>query len=310
LVFEYRASSGTAVSAASSALGVVILATDYDALNAPFSDKQSMESYEFATSTVPFSGCLHPVECARGSNVLSSLYTRKPGALPAGADLRFYDMGNFQIATQGMQSSYVVGELWVTYDIRLIKPRLDRTIVPIVDQGFAILKSSPNNSATVTQIFGTAGGIVVPGSTLVSSVGILGNSVLLSEAGTYVVVTLAASLVAVTGSYLPTLGANLATALVELIGTNAYGALGTPTFGVVFHAVEVSASGLSAANLYTYGATEYAGFDGGNLTAFVMRLDIPSSMKRLRASLKDLEYIYLDRSESKLPNVELERMNV
>lgn len=127
LVFMYRPSSGSAVSSTSSALGVVILATDYDAINPPFQNKQQMESYEYATSTVPFTGCIHPVECARAKNVLDNLYVRA-GPQPPGSDIRLYDMGNFQIATQGMQSVYTVGELWVSYNCRFRKPRLSGNI--------------------------------------------------------------------------------------------------------------------------------------------------------------------------------------
>jgi len=40
-------------------------------------------------------------------------------------DPRFSAMGNFQVATAGMQSSSTVGELWVSYHVRLIKPQLE-----------------------------------------------------------------------------------------------------------------------------------------------------------------------------------------
>jgi hypothetical protein len=33
-------------------------------------------------------------------------------------------LGNFQIATVGMQAAAVIGELWCTYDVELIKPKL------------------------------------------------------------------------------------------------------------------------------------------------------------------------------------------
>jgi hypothetical protein len=63
---------------------------------------------------------IHPVECARGSGVLDYLYTYQS----AGGDARFTTFGNFNIATVGQQSASTIGELWVSYDIELCKPRL------------------------------------------------------------------------------------------------------------------------------------------------------------------------------------------
>lgn len=179
LVFEYRPTSGTAVSSTSSALGVVILATDYDALNPSFTTKQQMESYEFATSTVPFAGCIHPVECARGANVLNSFYIRN-GSPPPGADLRLYDLGNFEIATQGMQSAYIVGELWVSYDVVFKKPRLPKTITA---PSYIRFRGFPTFSASTATPFGAGGTDVLenflPGVTTVN------NNVVLADPGYY-----------------------------------------------------------------------------------------------------------------------------
>lgn len=127
LVFQYVPSSGM-VTASSPALGTVIMATDYDSYAADFTTKQEMESYEFAISTVPYTGAAHGVECAKGERTKTNLYTRTGTAKGSLLD---YDFGKFQIATTGCPSSYVCGELWVTYDVRLLKPRLPKiSVVP------------------------------------------------------------------------------------------------------------------------------------------------------------------------------------
>jgi hypothetical protein len=145
LVFEFRPTSGSAVSSTSSALGTVILATDYNVLSPNFLNKQQMESYEFSTSVVPFNAGFHPVECAPGSNPIKNMYIRNT-AVPSGADARLYDLGNFQVATVGMQSAYVVGELWVTYHILMKKPR---SFAATVGQGnFAHFINSVASSGT------------------------------------------------------------------------------------------------------------------------------------------------------------------
>lgn len=124
MVFEFKTTSATAiVSGTNSAMGTVIMCTEYNSLNPGFTSKSAMENHEFCTSSIPSNSFLHPVECARHSTTIENLYIRT-GAVPSGADQRMYDLGVFQIATVGMQGSNTIGELWVTYEIELIKPVL------------------------------------------------------------------------------------------------------------------------------------------------------------------------------------------
>lgn len=118
LVFEYKPTSGN-IAAASPALGVVMLSTNYNVHEPAFGTKTDMASAQFAVDTVPCDEVMHPVECAKRSNIMEN-YLIRSGDVES--DLAFYDMGNFYIATEGMQSVYVVGELWVTYHVRLGRP--------------------------------------------------------------------------------------------------------------------------------------------------------------------------------------------
>jgi hypothetical protein len=120
LVFEFKTTSATAVASTNTALGTVILATQYNIDDPGFTNKLQMEQYEYAVSSVPFMSCIHPVECARGSGVLDYLYTY----LSAQGDARMTTFGQFNIATVGQQAAANIGELWVSYDIELCKPRL------------------------------------------------------------------------------------------------------------------------------------------------------------------------------------------
>jgi hypothetical protein len=84
-----------------------------------------MENYDGAMSVKPSMSAIHGVECARRENVLDGLYTRT-GGVPSGQDQRFYDLGQFQLATVGFQAASVnIGELWVVYEMRLRKPKLN-----------------------------------------------------------------------------------------------------------------------------------------------------------------------------------------
>jgi hypothetical protein len=124
MIFEFKSLSSDAVlsTSTSSALGSVIMATQYDALDVPFPSKFNMENYEFACSSKPSISFIHPIECARSQTTISELYVRD-GAVTG--DLRLYDLGVFNIATMGMQAaSGVAGELWITYEVQLFKPKL------------------------------------------------------------------------------------------------------------------------------------------------------------------------------------------
>jgi hypothetical protein len=128
LVFEFKTMSATAVGTTSSAMGAVVMATDYDCEDANYSNKRQMEAEEYSCSDVPFQTFFHPVECARQRNVLPMLYV-EPGitaSSQAPGDPRFSVLGNFTIATQGQQTGgQAIGELWVSYHVKLSRPILE-----------------------------------------------------------------------------------------------------------------------------------------------------------------------------------------
>lgn len=121
MIFEYRSMSADALNSVNTALGTVVMCTDYDSADVPFTSKQQMENTMFGVSCKPACNMIHAIECARFQTSISELYIRAYG-IPPNTDPRLYDMGNFYIATVGMQGSSVnCGELWVTYDVSLIK---------------------------------------------------------------------------------------------------------------------------------------------------------------------------------------------
>lgn len=264
LVFEYRPASGTAVSSASAALGVVVYATDYNVLSPNFINKQQMESYEFSCSTVPNMGMLHPVECKPASNVLETLYVRN-GAIIAGADQRMYDMGSFQYATQGMQSSYLCGELWVSYHIKLKKPRL------AVDGNaeWAHLTELPAASSTTANPFGTSlTGQLRSSSNLPGVVTINNNSFQIQYTGKYLIEVISSGTGMTVAPQL-SFGANF-TATDFILRNNV--SAGAPA-GVVANAtlcqlITCTTNGSAAANTVT--VILGAGFSAGTLDVIVI----------------------------------------
>lgn len=128
MYFEFRSMSADALNSTNTALGSVILSCNYNSAQPNFTNKQSMENYEGGVSVRPSESVRYFVECAKAQTVLNELYVRN-GDVPSGQDQRFYDLGTFQIATAGMQGTNVnVGELWVSYQMRLRKPKMFSTL--------------------------------------------------------------------------------------------------------------------------------------------------------------------------------------
>ncbi|QMW68668.1 capsid protein [Crucivirus-124] len=124
MVFEFKTTSATAIGSTNTGLGTVIMATQYNSLAPEFSSKQQMENYEFSQSTIPSASILHPIECDPTQTQCGGIFNTYDPDYDVG-DRRLYDIGRFTLATVGMQeANSVIGELWVTYKICLLKPRL------------------------------------------------------------------------------------------------------------------------------------------------------------------------------------------
>lgn len=130
LIFEFVSTSATAVSSTNTALGTIIMTTDYDSTDPEFVDKKEMEAYQYTVSGVPSVNHIHPIECAPDQNVLTNQYVRSihDDVSDLSKPINFYDRGQFYIATQGMQAPSTIGELWVSYKVKLMKPKLAASV--------------------------------------------------------------------------------------------------------------------------------------------------------------------------------------
>lgn len=123
ILFQYRPTCGDAIASTNNAMGVVLLGSEYNVNLPDFANKMEMEDHEYTTSIKPDECAMHPIECARSKTVLDDLYVRT--GTENVPDLKFYDMCNFYVATQGQQTDGVtIGELWVTYEFEFLKPTL------------------------------------------------------------------------------------------------------------------------------------------------------------------------------------------
>lgn len=128
VVFFYKPTSGSAIASTNNALGTVVIATQYDVSQPDFSTKQQAESYEYSTSCTSSVSMIHPIECNPREDTVNLRYVRSgfvntnsnsPNSVAGNLQL----MGRTQVITVGQQAATTIGELWVSYKFRLVKPR-------------------------------------------------------------------------------------------------------------------------------------------------------------------------------------------
>lgn len=159
MVFEFRSMSSDSLNSTNTALGQVIMATDYDSVDVAFTSKQQMENTEFGVSCKPSSNMIHAIECAPQLTSVSEKYIRAYDP-PVNTDIRLYDMGKFYIATNGCQGTNVnLGELWVSYDVSLIKsieqPPL--FIQPVAQYNLNLVDATHSTGLTQTKVLDQIG---------------------------------------------------------------------------------------------------------------------------------------------------------
>ncbi len=123
-IFEFRSLITDFVTSGSP--GVVVLSTNYNADAPPYDTKQEMENAEYSVAVKPTSNLIHGIECDPKQTVFPTRYVRS-GALAPGQDYKTYDLGNFQLATQG-NPNQLLGELWVSYVVEFSKPILPKDV--------------------------------------------------------------------------------------------------------------------------------------------------------------------------------------
>lgn len=128
IVFEFVSTAGNAFSGGAANLGDVNMATLYDVAAEPLNSKSEILNHFYSTSGPTSQNLMHAIECAPGDTPCTPRYITHPNASTVTADPRLNEMGILYILTQGSQSIYTAGQLWVTYDIVLLKPRLGTAI--------------------------------------------------------------------------------------------------------------------------------------------------------------------------------------
>jgi hypothetical protein len=117
LVYEFI--STTSPYFAGGAMGSVIMSMQYNPIAPVFTSKIQMENSDFAISARPDQSMVYGVECASNTQ---NMYLIRQGT--SSAPLTATDLGIMQIAVQSpIAAGVVLGEVWVSYDIELLRPK-------------------------------------------------------------------------------------------------------------------------------------------------------------------------------------------
>lgn len=177
MVFHYVPTSGHAVSSTNPAIGSVMIQTSYRANDSPPESKVEMLNEYWASEASPAESFVHPIECAPKENPFQIHYTRtKP--VPSNDSPLLYDLGVTYVATQGMQGANPVGDLWVTYEIELIKPQIASSVLGDVYSATLTAQDPVPGSPLGTAITSTSGQAIslsMTARTLTFPVGFLGT---------------------------------------------------------------------------------------------------------------------------------------
>lgn len=153
-IFTYRSTASIDVDS-NGQVGTVIMATNYNPDAADFTDKATMMQYAHANSDKAVITQKHGVECDPTMNAGPAIkYVRTSPLSNQSGDSVRYDQGTFQLAMHGTPTAYQdasIGELWISYTVRLNKPRLFSGIGKNISQDLFV----SNGGETANTVFGT-----------------------------------------------------------------------------------------------------------------------------------------------------------
>lgn len=126
LVFYLRSTSSVAISNTTDlGLGTVLGAFQYNLYDPMPASKVDMLALSGSLSGKPSEDHIYPMECMTSKNVFATRLIRSKGVSD---DLAKYDAAKFCLATTGFPGEYALGELWVSYDITLMAPRVEEAL--------------------------------------------------------------------------------------------------------------------------------------------------------------------------------------
>ena len=128
LLFSFKSTvDASATNNVNGSTGTIIMATNYNPTSPLFTTKETMMQYHGANSGRLVDDHTHGVECDPNKNAGTGQKYVRTAPVVVGQDPKTFDLGTFQLATVNIPSAFFnqqIGELWVSYTVKLSKPRL------------------------------------------------------------------------------------------------------------------------------------------------------------------------------------------
>lgn len=120
---QFVSTSANAIASTNGSQGIIGLTSNSNAAQAGFANRQQFLNSFGSISSAPSENSMMGLECARHlqANSTDTMYIRT-GALGSNDSLQLYDMATLQFCSDGAQSSYQAGELYLLYDVELLNP--------------------------------------------------------------------------------------------------------------------------------------------------------------------------------------------
>lgn len=126
LAFTYKATVSD-FATGSGQVGQIMMATQANPQADAFANKEEMMLYQGGSSSKTTVAQIQGVECDPSKIQGTPTKYIRAGNLPATEDLKQYDLGVFNLAVENVPTTYQgqqLGELWVSYTVKLRKPKL------------------------------------------------------------------------------------------------------------------------------------------------------------------------------------------
>jgi hypothetical protein len=144
LCFTYK-STVADFAAASGQVGQIVMCTQYNPTEAAFQDKEEMMLYEGGSSAKTTENLIHGVECDPSKNAGSFQKFIRYGGVASSEDLKNYDLGVLNLAILNCPATYAgqqLGELWVSYTVKLRKPKMGAALAYNVPRDVFVAKQT------------------------------------------------------------------------------------------------------------------------------------------------------------------------
>lgn len=136
MVVTFKSNSADALNSTNTNLGSVIMSANYNVNSPEFNGKTEMLNSMWSVTGKQSESVMLPIECDLSQMTYNNHYIRG-GEMRENEDRNMYDHCDVYVASHGAQGTVVnIGEVWISYDIELRKPRANAALGRWLDSAY------------------------------------------------------------------------------------------------------------------------------------------------------------------------------